>query len=402
MAFTAHPATVDPATAGVMARRARLPLLSDVARAGLDPALLDVVEYRKSGLSLNWIIGCPLDCGYCVRHLFGNFEMKTPRALLPDLEAFERLVGHRFFQPDVTPIQLLNRATDPMLPPVKPHTFAMLRMLDDAGFRNHVLVITRWRVDEADCAVLSALRNLRVTLLVTHSGIDDPRIEPVDSAIAAASLRTAYAHADRYRVVLYWRPIVPGLNDTDADLAAAMELSAHAHATVFTGLFYRDQIRDYYRAHGLPEPYLDTARRKIFPEVLERRILDAAAARTSGSVLFRKTSCAVAYAHEMGDYNGHVGIGEELCGICPAAQLDRCSRTHQRPEVARVGAMAAELGGALVSITGRAIAVTGLDEQRRYLMQHTLGYQVHDYYKPHHTRRHGRADLGWPTTGEPA
>ncbi len=63
-------------------------------------------------------------------------------------------------------------------------------------------------------------------------------------------------------------------------------------------------------------------------------------------------------------------------------------------------AMAAELGGELISVTGRAVTVSGLDEQRRYLMQHTLGYQVHDHDTPHHPRRHGRADLGWPTTGE--
>ncbi|MFD1045277.1 hypothetical protein ACFQ1S_06610, partial [Kibdelosporangium lantanae] len=31
----------------------------------------EVVEYRKSGLSLNHIQGCPLDCAYCVRHTYG-------------------------------------------------------------------------------------------------------------------------------------------------------------------------------------------------------------------------------------------------------------------------------------------------------------------------------------------
>lgn len=58
--------------------------------------------------------------------------------------------------------------------------------------------------------------------------------------------------------------------------------------------------------------------------------------------------------------------------------------------------MATGLGGDLVEISDRAITVAGLDEQHRYLMQHTLGFQVHDLTKPHHPRRHGRADLGWP------
>jgi hypothetical protein len=196
-------------------------------------------------------------------------------------------------------------------------------------------------------------------------------------------------------VVLYWRPIVPGLNDTDTHFVRALELSQHAHATVFTGLFFKDQIRDYYRAHGLPEPYQDGARRKVFPEQLEQRILAAARTRTGGSPLFRKTSCAVTYAHQVADYNGHYGI-RELCDICPASQIRRCSTAWREPDGAGVAAMATELGGGLVEITDRAVVVEGLDEQRRYLMQHSLGYQVHDVSKPHHHNRHGRADIGWP------
>jgi DNA repair photolyase len=374
-------------------------LLTDAVRATLRPELLDVIEYRKSGLSVNWIVGCPLDCGYCVRHLFDNFEMKVPRAVMREAEAFDLLVTHRYFRPHVTPIQLLNRATDPMLPAVKPHTLDMLRRLDERGLTNHVLVITRWRVEPEDCAVLNSFTNIKLTLLVTHSGITDTRIEPVDSAIAATSLKTAFEQAKRYRVVFYWRPIVPGLNDSDEHLDQALQLSQHAHATVFTGLFFKDQIRDYYREHGLPEPYDQGARRKVFPERLEQRILAAARFRQAGSPLFRKTSCAVTYAHGVADYNGHYGI-RELCDICPASQLRRCADEWQRPDPAHVADLAGGLGGRLVEINDRAIVVAGLDEPPRYFMQHGLGYQVHDVTKPHRLHQHGRADVGWPTVQE--
>jgi len=373
-----------------------VPLLNEADRTGVRTELLDVVEYRKSGLSLNWIIGCPLDCGYCVRHLFDNFALKVPRALMRESQAVELLVNHRYFRAHVTPVQLLNRATDPMLPTVKPHTFEMLRLLDERGLTNHVLVISRWRIEPADCAILNSFHNIKVTVLVTYSGIDHARIEPVDSNIAAGSLHTAFEHADKYRVVLYWRPIVPGLNDTNDHIRRALGLNRWAHATVFTGLFYKGQIRDYYRAHGLPEPYGEGARRKVFPENLERRIL-AAAREGTGSRLFRKTSCAVAYAHGDPDYNGHYGI-REVCDICPAAQLTRCAQAWQRPDGGRVAALVDELGGNLVEINDRAVVVDGLDEQRRYFVQHSVGYQVHDVANPHYPRQHGRASIGWPTT----
>lgn len=379
-----------------LAIRRPVPLLTDAERASMRPELMDVIENRKSGLSANWIVGCPLDCGYCVRHLFDNFGMKVPRAIMREAEAADLLTGHPFFQPHVTPIQLLNRATDPMLPVVKPHTFEMLRQLDERELTNHVLVISRWRVDPEDCAVLNSFRNIKLTLLITFSGIEHEQVEPVDSTIAATSLRTAFESAERYRSVLYWRPIVPGLNDSDEHLSRALELTRYAHATVFTGLFYKDQIRAYYRDHGLPEPYEEGARRKVLPEALEQRILAAVRSRPAGgSPLFRKTSCAVTYAHGAADYNGHYGI-RELCDICPAAQVQRCAKAWTPPQARQVAAMAEALGGKLVTINDRAVVVGGLDEQRRYVMQHSLGFQVHDVSKPHHLHRHGRADLGWP------
>jgi hypothetical protein len=200
----------------------------------------------------------------------------------------------------------------------------------------------------------------------------------------------------KYRTVLYWRPLVPGLNDSDEHLDQAYALHRYADATVFTGLFYRDQIAAYYRASGLPEPFTETARRKIVPETLERRILAVFADSAS---LFRKTSCAVSYVHDLPDYNGHVGI-RELCDICPRAQLYTCRQAHRIPTAEQLHQAVSKLpearGLVVVEITERATTVAGLDsEQPRYYLQHALGFQVHDVRHPHHANRHGRADIGW-------
>jgi DNA repair photolyase len=374
-----------------------VPLLEAGELARLSEHAREVVEYRKSGLSLNHVQGCPLDCAYCIRHTYGLWDQRQPRALMTDTEAVEKLVNHRYFQWHVTPIQLFNRATEPFLPMVRQHTFAVLEDLDGRGLTNHVLVITRYRMQPSDIERLNNLQHLKVTLLFTYSGIDDWRIEPYPSHVAAASLKLMSAPDKRaYRTILYWRPLVPGLNDTDAHLDAAYELHRHADGTVFTGLFYRDQIAAYYRANGLPEPYDGTARRKIVPETLERRILAAFADATS---LFRKTSCAVSFVHGLPDYNGHVGI-RELCGICPLSQLDRCKQAHRVPTTQQLRTAASVLPEArelqVIDITERAAVVAGLDsEQPRYYLQHTLGFQVHDVRHPHHANRHGRADIGW-------
>ncbi|MFE3579440.1 radical SAM protein [Streptomyces vinaceus] len=376
-----------------------LPLIPSAQIELLQPNLADPVEYRKSGLSLNHVIGCPLECAYCIRQLYKNFEMKVPRALMSDEDAVTALIGHQYFRPHVTPIQIFNKATDPMLPVVKPHTFNTLRLLDERGLTNHVLIITRWRVEDEDCAILNSFKNIKVTVLVTYSGIQHTGIEPVDSNIAAKSLKTLYANAESYRVIFYWRPIVPGLNDTDEHLATAKALSEHAHATVFTGLFFRDEIASYYEQEGLPSPYDSTARRKIMPEQMEERIL-ALFRRPADSdepwgPLFRKTSCGVAYAHGLADYNGHYGI-RELCDICPKKQIGLCAGAWKAPALSDAEAAARGLGSTgPVEITDRAIITEGLTEQPRYFLQHGYGFQVHDRAHPHRERRHGRAEIGW-------
>jgi DNA repair photolyase len=371
-----------------------LPIIDAEERRRLQPILRDPVEYRKSGLSLNHIVGCPLDCAYCVRHLFDNFEMKQPHLLMQDAEAVEYLLQHRFFVADLTPIQLFNKATDPFLPAVKPHTFAILKDLDNRRLHNHVLVITRFHVTAEDCVRLNKIKNLRLTLLFTFSGIDDAQVEPIDSSIAASSLKRAHSVAKRYKTVLYWRPIVPGLNDSEEHLQRAIALSRHAHATVFTGLFYRDEIRDFFRAAGIPDLYVEVARRKILPRELDLRIVDAFRRAGREGAIFRKTSCAVAFAHSTHDYNGHFGI-RELCDICPSDQIERCRRAWKKPDFDLVTDLARRHGACgLPSIDERAIYVEGLDEQRRYSIQHFLGYQVHDLKYPHVAQSHGRAPLG--------
>jgi DNA repair photolyase len=375
-------------------------LVSAELVARLPARAREVVEYRKSGLSLNHVQGCPLDCAYCIRHTYGLWDQRQPRALMSDADAVAKLVGHRYFRPHVTPVQVFNRATDPFLPAVRPHTFAVLKELDERELTNHVLVITRCAVKPEDAARLNQLRHLKVTVLFTYSGIDDRRIEPYPSQVAAESLRLVSARwPRRYRTVLYWRPLVPGLNDSDEHLRQAFELAQHADATVFTGLFYRDEIAAYYQANGLPEPYEETARRKIVPETLEQRVLSVF---TCSAPLFRKTSCAVSYAHGLPDYNGHYGI-RELCDICPLSQIELCASAHRTPTPEQLHRAAAVLPEAreleVVEVSDRAAVVAGLDsEQPRYYLQHTLGFQVHDVCHPHHERRHGRAEIGWKDT----
>jgi DNA repair photolyase len=377
----------------------RLRTLSAAESARVVPGLRDIVSYRKSGLSLNHVIGCPLDCAYCVRHFQQNFDMKRPRLLCTDEVAINTLLAHRFFQPHVTPLQLFNRATDPFLPGVRVHTHHVLEELDRRELKNHVLVITRSRVISRDMERLESLHSLRVTLLFTYSGMDDARIEPIaPSRSTVKSIELASRLRRRTGVVVYWRPLVPGWNDDDASMRRVLDVSRHADAIVFTGYYHRPENAAHLDRLGVPVPYVDPQRRKILPQDLETRVIRAHRASGITTPLMRKTSCGVAYAHSEPDYNGHWGV-PEICDICPAIQRGRCRNAYRQPSPGHIRELLQRFAYETdFLIEDGHVWTAGLGEERRYHLQHTLGHQVWDVDWPHFPGRHGRSEHGWRLT----
>lgn len=383
-----------------------LRLMPDEQQTELDPYMAQIITNRKSGLSLNHIIGCPLDCGYCVRHFWGNFEQKTPQLLVTTEEAVEMLVGHEAFRTGSTPIQLFNKATDPMLPGVKPHTFAVLEALDRRGHTNLILIITRFHVSKADMERFEALTNVRVTLLFTYSGIADARVEPIaKSQTTVKSIETAAAHRKRTGVILYWRPIVPGWNDSPETFTHVLDVAdrAQVDALVFTGYYHKEDNADYLRELGVEVPYKDDyQRRKVLPAELDAKVVAAWRDHGTSVPLFRKTSCGVTYAHQVPDYNGHWGV-PELCDICPVKQRRLCADNHRAPTEDEFRSVLAELDYDVdipFLIEDGHVLTHALGEQRRYAIQHTLGYQIWEVDHPHVHRAHGRTLAGYELSAE--
>ena len=369
--------------------------LSLEERSKANPALLDIISYRKSGLSLNHIIGCSLDCAYCVRHFFDNFSMKTPKLICSDKEAVDQLVNHRFFIPNVTPIQIFNRATDPFLSGVKNHTHKVLKMLDNKGFTNLILLITRANVSKEDVDLLEELQNLKVTVLVTYSGINNAKLEPISTTnITTNSIKTISENRNRIKLILYWRPIVEGWNDNSSCFDRVFDMAQYVDAIVYTGYYHRPENYEYLKGLNLEPEYQDFERRKFLPNTLERRILDAYSKTRLKVPLFRKTSCGVTYAHHLPDYNGHWGVNE-ICDICPSGQREKCAVNYKNPSDKEFHSLLTQLDYETTFLHEKGHFWTeNLGEEKRYHIQHILGYQIWDIDKPHFKEQHGRSTFG--------
>jgi DNA repair photolyase len=321
--------------------------------------------------------------------------MKQPEMLTSDETAVDALVNHRFFVSHKTPLQIFNRATDPFLPGVRPHTHRILQLLDAAALTNLVLIITRYKVTSEDMDLLESLSNLRITLLFTYSGLNGTEIEPLPRSVTLGSIELSARKKKRVKTVLYWRPIVLGWNDGEAILDHVLDVSQKTDAIAYTGLFYRAEQKDHFTKIGVSPPFEGTHRRKVLPENLEAKVLERYRASGIRTPIFRKTSCAVAYAHAIADYNGHFGV-RDICDICPQSQVNRCSAMHIAPSAEQFRAMLDGYGYETpFEIDPGHVWTTGLGEEKRYHLQHALGFQVWDRDRPHLRGQHGRAPEGY-------
>ncbi len=263
------------------------------------------------------------------------------------------LTGHEAFRASTTPIQLFNKATDPFLPGVKPHLFQVLRALDDRGLDNLVLIITRFTVTAADMLELERLQHVRVTLLFTFSGIGDPRVEPIaKSAITTRSIATACARKNRTKVVLYWRPIVPGWNDDPATMTGVLAAGRAADAIVFTGY--------YHKVSRCP----------------------------TGRTTTGAKSCPKNWMP-----------ASSPPGVLQGSPHRRCHAGHRQPAPGELDTVLADLGYATdYLIDGGHVWTHGLGEQKRYAIQHTLGFQIWELDQPHLLHAHGRSLTGYRPT----
>jgi len=181
-------------------------------------------------------------------------------------------------------------------------------------------------------------------------------------------------------------------------MAHVLDVGQVVDALVFTGYYHKPENAAYLRDLGVEVPFGDDYhRRKVMPAEIDARVVAAWRASGTGTPLFRKTSCGVAYAHQAPDYNGHWGV-RELCDICPAAQRQRCADDYRPPTAGDVqGAL--DLFGyeSHFEIADGHVWTHGLGEQRRYAIQHTLRYQIWELDQPHYLHAHGRSLRGHQT-----
>lgn len=301
-----------------------LKYLNGEERKKLDSYALKIIDYRRTGISLNHIIGCPLDCAYCVRHFWGNFVMKEPHLLCTDEEAVSLLLESKFFIKDSIPIQFLHKATDPFLPGVKEHMFRVLKMLDNARIKNVVMLITRYKISKSDIEKLESFCNIKIVVFFTYSGIRDRKIEPVADMKNIDELANCVHLAKKVKFVQYWRPIVYGWNDGDHIIKNVLQYAKFFDAIVVKGLRHKKENNDYFLQKNINIFHQYGQYKKILDKNILQKIYSEHKDMCIDTPIFQKTSCAISHVFGIGDYN--MQIKEKIdCSNCSAEQQSKCN-----------------------------------------------------------------------------
>lgn len=305
-------------------------ILSEKEKASLSEYAKIIVDYRRTGISLNHIIGCPINCAYCVRHFWGNFDMKTPHMLCSDEEAVEILINNKYFIKNDIPIQFLHKATDPFLPEVKVHTFRVLGMLDEMEISNIVMLITRYRVTDEDICFLDSLKHIRVCLFYTYSGINDKRIEPLASKEYAVEFAEVLRRTTRKRlkVIQYWRPVVNGWNDDENTINKVLSIADTFDAIVIKGLRHKKENDSYFKKSGIVITHDYGQYEKILTDESLGRIIEIYKENHIKAPIFYKNSCAISYCTESSDYNMQI-MSKRSCNNCSLKQQNICEKGLQ-------------------------------------------------------------------------
>ena len=354
--------------------------LSEEERSLVSEYALKIVDYRRTGISLNHIIGCPMDCAYCVRHFWGNFDMKQPHMLCSDEDAIRLLISDERFIPNEIPIQFLHKATDPFLPSVKKHTFRVIKKLDELNVKNVVMLITRFAITEEDLAFLNSLQSIQPCIFITYSGITDTNIEPIAlSGMFETTVQTMKKRSldSRCKFVQYWRPIVKDWNDDNNTILHVLSYSNYFDAIVIKGLRHKKENDLYFKRKGIKINHQYGEYKKWFEHDSIQRIMDLHASCKIKTPIFTKTSCAISYVCKRADYNLQYLLKTD-CRNCSEEQRKICRSNIRNVDKRDLVNALSKIGkpNTQFNIYNDHVEVEGISNNEQYYLIHALKFRV--------------------------
>lgn len=344
-----------------------------VVEAPVEPSL---IGEHDTWISLDPVIGCPADCGYCYLGTL-NLRATKPRLRISPDRAAEALRAYlhgrrsRLIDPfdDSTPICIGNYTDMFMTAHNRSIMLRILERLTDVIPPRPVVLITKAAISETMVAELDAF-GWPIVWFFSQSfardrGVGLERGRIADFGITLANARAVSASRHQH-AVHFWRPFVRELSPPAPDRArmvgrlkdAGMRCSVVVGMKRGPGVPAQDgRLRAHVRSGIEEEP----DRGEVLDREGWREVVGAA--RRVDYPIYRHSSCAIALirrrAEQLGTWRTDLFPDRCIPCSCPGAQRRQCGRRSAGRDGTEAAAVFAEqianfleLNGDLVSCDG--------------------------------------------------
>lgn len=276
------------------------------------------IQHTRGILQLNPFLGCNCGCLYCFRNdaeggLTDFYFGKKPTQIMSVNETIDRLEKHPWFVPNVTQIGINTSSTEAFLPTVKETTFALIDEIIRRGYKNDIVLISKWYLSEEDIKRLDFYEN-DILLFLTYTA-NYENVEPVTGTVEVKRKKFEQIkylnRTSKLKWAHYYRPIAQGWNDSEEQILEALEFGANSTASVLGGLKMLTNMDQIAQNSCIPVPkgdFRSRAYKFLSPDLLEK-IINIYEKKGYTQILVGDQSCGItvlksAYNHAVANVEG--------------------------------------------------------------------------------------------------
>ena len=275
-----------------------------------------MILYLKSSISISAYTGCLIGCKYCI--LGTCRENNKIWKVIDEEKLIQNLSDYKYFVKDFTPITI-NNTSDPFLNNIlKKSTFKLLNLIEQKGWKNPLILITKGYLSDEDIKILSKV-NLNMYIFYTLSGLS----ETMENRNLSTQIYTIekLSTCKNIKLIHYWRPVIEGINSDDKTIeSVAILATKYFKASIISGIRVNSHIKDMFAKENIPMLISPNAEHKVILDKTFRKIYDKCKELDPGYRIFKKTSCCISYFENDVDYNGYA-LSKKFCSeACPNYQ----------------------------------------------------------------------------------
>lgn len=242
-----------------------------------------MIEHLKSGLSINSHIGCSLKCRYCVLSNISDYPDQPQMIAMPNTIVEKLFDDNSLYIRDRTPIFINNR-TDPLLPQVIESTYSFLDYLSKEKTRSPIIIISKLAPSKN---IIKYFDLLNILFIYTYTALPKGYDYNSNDIINSENMRKIREYVPFKNRFHYFRPIIPGLNDSEECFKKAVhQVGQYCRSTIIGGVrIVSDTINPEYKISKINKEH------KIFD--LDYWSIIKQLSKNNCLNIVRHTSCAI-------------------------------------------------------------------------------------------------------------